>query len=256
MKGNGMPGLQDTATQEKLMASLLVCSIPDCNRAARLLHSQGMLSMEKALPSWKCWALASHNLPSPWKHLNFSLSLNFRQCHAVLLGAPPSSIANLQAPGISSEKKNWEFKPWGLGAGGSRSDCRMCSSKTFSQDPVSSRSLKRSQLKPLKAEAGGGFEVTTCSSCCPKCCSSEFAFISVILRPEAAFALRFSLAVRTKHKLYHFHFLKTCFKVPKIKVSYLFCFLGCLFVSSSPFLMLSSGQGAGNSGAALNFSIK
>lgn len=110
------------------------------------------------------------------------------------------------------------------GRGNSRSDCRMSSSKTFFQDPVSPHSLKLSQLQPLKAEAGGGFEVTICSSCCLKCCSSEFAFVLVILPPEAAFALRFALAVCTKHKLYHFHFLKTHFKVPNIEASYLFCF--------------------------------
>lgn len=182
----------------------------------------------------ECRVLGSHKLPSHWKHLNFSLNLNFRQCHAVL-GAPPSSIPDLQAPGISSEKKNWEFKPWGLGWGSSRSDCRMCSSKMFFQVPVSSHSLKLSELKPLQTVAGGGFEVTTCSSCCLKCCSSEFAFVSVILPPEAASALRFPLAVHTKHELYHFHFLKTCCKVLKIKVSYLFGFLGWLLVSSGPF---------------------
>lgn len=86
----------------------LMCSIPDLQQSTRLLQSQGMLSMGKALPPWKCLT-AFPRLGSTW----ISAWAWISGSALPVLGALPFLIPSFQAPGISSEKKKWEFKPWG-----------------------------------------------------------------------------------------------------------------------------------------------
>lgn len=156
-----------------------------------------------------------------------------------MLSSGSHSIPNLQA----FFKKNWEFKPWGLG--GSRSYCRTCSSKTFRHDPVSSRSLKLSPLKPLKAEAGGDSEVTAASSAAHQ----NLHFFSHS-PSRGCLCSEVSSCCSHQTQVISLHFLKTHCKVPNIKVSYLFCFLG--YLCEAGYLQ---DRVLENSGAALNFSI-
>lgn len=200
MRGNGMSGVQDMAAQEnELMASLLGCSTPGLHQSREAAAIPGNAECGEGSAPMET---SSSGVSQPSLSLEtpeFLLEPEFQmvpRCPwgSTLLHPKPSSSGDQQW----KEKLGIEtMGSWNWG--GSRSDCRLCSSKTFFQDHLSSHSLKLSQLKPLKAGAGG-FEVTTCSSCCPKCCISEFAFVSVIVSTEAAFALRFSLAVCTKHK--------------------------------------------------------
>lgn len=84
-----MHGVQNMAAQETPMAPLLVCSIPGCSRAGRLLQSQGMLSMEKALPPRKS------GLSQPSLSLEFLLEFQALPCCP--WGSTPSQTFKLSS---------------------------------------------------------------------------------------------------------------------------------------------------------------
>lgn len=163
----------------------------------------------------------SHSLSPPWKHLNFTLSLNFRQCQAVL-GALPFPIPNLQASGISSEKKNWEFKPWRWG------EFQIWLQNVLLQNvfprPCILTFLETEPIVTIKSWGWRRFWGHYVQLLLPQVLLTRICICCSHSPPEPAFAPRFYLAVHTKHELYHFHFLKTRCKVSNIKASYLFCF--------------------------------
>lgn len=174
-------------------------------------------------------------------------------CHAVLLWSLPSYAPNLRAPGMSTEKRNWEFKPlqlsspggcWWRGGHGCRMQTR--SSKTFFQGTVSSQSISPSyflEIEPIvtiKSRGWKRFWGHRVQLLLSQVSLVRICILTVIPPTDAAFALRFSFAICNKYELYHFQFLKGWqLEVSKSKV-FLFCFsvvlcFRCVRWSLSPF---------------------
>lgn len=209
-----------------------MCSIPDLQQSTRLLQSQGMLSMRKALPPWKCLT-AFPRLEAP----GFQLEPEFQAVPSLSLVLDPSPSQTFKLLGSAVKRKSGNLNH----GGNSRSDCRMCSSKTVFPRPCTLPFLETETIATIQSWGWRRFWGHYVQLLLPQVLLTRICICFSHSPPEPAFALRFYLAVHTKHDLYHFHFLKTRCKVPNRKASYLFCFLGWLFPLSCPFLVLSSG---------------
>lgn len=183
--GYGISGRTDDFTHGVQQLRLKTKESGCCLQWA-LCRPEGMLSVE-GLHLALMQMLGSGGLPPP-----FSL-----EAPGSLLWSLPSSTPNVQAPGISTEKGNWEFKPLQLSSWAGGDGCRMLSSKTYF--PVSSQSIILSwnwayykQKKPRMTFWGHWEQLLL-----PQVLLVRLCIFTVIPLTEAAFALTFFLAPNT-----------------------------------------------------------